>query len=89
MTKPCLTCGTRHNEPGPYCRPHYLERQRARNNARKGLYGGTWRATSKRARKAQPWCSVCGKTYRLSLDHEHGQVECQSCNSSHRREPNA
>ena len=59
--------------------------QRERN-ARRTQYAGTWRATSKAARKAQPWCSICGATDDLTLDHEHGQVECRACNSSHRRD---
>lgn len=85
MTKPCLTCGTLHNEPGSYCRAHYLARQRRRNQERKHLYGGTWRATSKRARRAQPWCTRCGNPITLTLDHETGTVECVECNSRHRR----
>lgn len=84
--KICLECDARHSEPGPRCRPHELAYQRVRNASRP-QYAGTWRATSKAARKAQPWCSVCGTPYRLTLDHEHGQVECVSCNSSHRRNP--
>lgn len=82
----CVDCSARHRVDGPRCRPCYLAHQRARNAARP-QYAGTWRATSKAARKAQPWCSVCGTPYRLSLDHEHAQVECQPCNSSHRRNP--
>lgn len=87
--KICLDCGGRHNEPGPRCRPHYLARQRARNQKpeRQALYGGAHRARSRAARQAQPWCSNCGSLIRTSWDHEHGQVECQSCNSSHRRNP--
>ena len=48
-----------------------------------------WRRLSKAAREAQPWCSFCGKTEDLTLDHvEAGKdtggylVLCRSCNSS-------
>lgn len=82
--RPCLDCGTRTSRTRcPSCESI---RNRARN-ARRPQYAGTWRATSKAARKAQPWCSVCGTTVNLSLDHEHGQVECVPCNSRHRRNP--
>jgi len=86
MTKLCLDCTARHRQPGPRCQPCEQAHQKARNAART-QYAGTWRATSRRARKAQPWCSLCGTTADLTLDHEHGQVECRSCNSSHRRNP--
>lgn len=85
--KLCVECSTRHREPGPRCRSHELAHQRARNAARRHLYGGTWAATSRRARRAQPWCSICGTPGALTLDHEHRQVECQTCNSKHRRDP--
>jgi DNA-directed RNA polymerase subunit RPC12/RpoP len=84
--KICADCSARHREPGPRCRPHELAHQRARNAART-QYAGRWAATSRRARRTQPWCSICGTPLKLSLDHEHGQVECQTCNSSHRRNP--
>lgn len=84
--KPCLDCGVPTRNPGGRCRPHELEHQRRRNQKRT-QYQGTWPATSRRARRAQPWCSICGTTQDLTLDHEHGQVECRSCNSSHRRNP--
>ena len=82
--RPCLTCGTLTRNPGSRCRPCEQAHQRTRNQTRT-QYTGTWQATSRRARKAQPWCSICGATSDLTLDHEHGQVECRSCNSSHRR----
>lgn len=68
------------------CRRCELDHQRARN-ATRPQYAGSWYATSRRARKAQPWCSICGTNADLTLDHEHGQVECRECNSRHRRNP--
>lgn len=85
--KLCIECSTRHREPGPRCRTHELAHQKARNAARRHLYGGTWAATSRRARKAVGSCALCGARRDLTLDHEHGQVECRSCNSKHRRNP--
>lgn len=79
----CLDCPARtRSSRCPRCE---AERNRRRNQQRT-QYAGTWRATSKRARKAQPWCSICGTPFDLTLDHEHGQVECRSHNSSHRRD---
>ena len=60
-------------------------------------YGVEWQALSRRARRMQPWCSTCGATEDLTVDHlvplaETGtavrptladiQVLCRSCNSS-------
>lgn len=80
--KHCLDCGLlAQSTRCPSCE---RDRQRRRNQERT-QYQGTWRTTSKRARQAQPWCSLCGTTADLTLDHEHGQVECRRCNSGHRR----
>lgn len=84
--RPCLDCGARTRNPGSRCRRCELDHQRARNAARP-QYAGSWYATSRRARIAQPWCSICGTNADLTLDHEHGQVECRECNSRHRRNP--
>lgn len=82
--RPCLTCGTLTRNPTSRCRPCQQAHDQARN-ARRPQYAGTWKTTSKKARQEQPWCSLCGTTQNLTLDHEHGQVECKSCNASHRR----
>jgi 5-methylcytosine-specific restriction protein A len=84
--RPCLDCGALTRNPAGRCRPHELAHQKARNEKRRHLYGGTWQARSRAARKTQPWCSLCGTPYDLTLDHEHGQVECRACNASHRRD---
>lgn len=93
--RPCLglpdhPCGALTRNPAGRCRPCEQAHQRARNRRRHELYGGPWQATSRRARAEQPWCSICGRgadEVQLALDHEHGQVECVPCNSSHRRNP--
>lgn len=81
----CADCGGRHREDGARCRPCSLAHQRARNATRAAYYDATHRRHSRQARRAQPWCSICGGKLNLTWDHEHGQVECRSCNSSHRR----
>lgn len=80
----CLDCGDTYRVGNSRCRPCELVKQR-RRNAQRTQYQGGWSRTSTAARRAQPWCSVCGTRTDLTLDHEHGQVECRSCNSSHRR----
>lgn len=82
---PCIDCGARTRNPGGRCRPCYLKHEKARNEARRALYGGSWAKTSRAARRAQPCCVLCGSPFDLTLDHEHRQVECRSCNSSHRK----
>lgn len=85
MNRPCLDCPA-YTAKGPRCPTCEAKRQRARNERRKPLYGGSWYATSRRMRKAQPWCSICGSTEALTVDHEHGRVECRECNSRHRKD---
>jgi hypothetical protein len=91
--KPCLglpgyPCGVLTRNPKGRCRPCQQAHDRKRNRDRT-QYQGDWQATSRKARKAQPWCTVCGTTEQLSLDHETGTVQCVPCNSSHRRNVDA
>lgn len=51
-------------------------------------YDGEWQRMSREARRAQPWCTICGDTDDLVLDHvipgshEGGlMVLCRLCNS--------
>jgi hypothetical protein len=84
---PDQPCGVRYRHSSPDVRRcaecEYLY-HRARNAVRPE-YMGDWRVTSRRAREAQPWCSACGTTTDLTLDHETGQVQCRVCNSRHSR----
>lgn len=84
--RPCIEadCGNLHRNAGPRCGPHERAWQKQRNASRP-QYAGNWKTTSKKAREEQPFCSVCGTPYQLTLDHETGTVQCKSCNSSHRR----
>ena len=57
---------------------------------RPDLHTYTWRKLSKQLREDQPWCSICGKTDDLSVDHVGGgrglggplRVVCRGCNST-------
>lgn len=82
---PGTPCVERTRSPGGRCRLCEQEFQRRRNKTRL-LYQGSHKRHSIAQRKAQPWCSICGTTVDLCWDHEHGQVECRPCNSSHRRD---
>lgn len=89
--KPCLQCAV--PTDGTYCLGCRRARDRDRNKQRL-QYAGAWPAT-RRAAYPPPGspCPICSvpmirsQTARngMTLDHEHAQVECRSCNSSHRR----
>lgn len=101
MTRvPCLTCGTP-TADGPRCPPCEAPRRRARDaqraKARPELRTWRWRRLSERARERQPFCTQCGATSNLQLDHVvsvaaggpafphldgvEAQVLCRSCNA--------
>ena len=65
--KPCLTCG----EPSDRsrCPEHRLDDHP--NRDRKHLHNNTtrWKKLSRRLRRMQPWCSTCGATDDLTVDH--------------------
>jgi hypothetical protein len=68
------------------CTEHERQRQQQRNAdpERRERYGGTWQSESAALRAAQPWCSSCGLTVDLTVDHgPEGQrtVLCRSCHS--------
>lgn len=74
----CLRC-TRLTSRASYCA--------ACKSARDKVYGHGWRQLSKAARQAQPWCSECGSTEDLTLDHitprslaDGVAVLCRRCN---------
>ena len=64
---PCLECG----EPtdGPRCPDHTIDRTDDKASARDRGYDTAWDRLSKRARRLQPWCTDCGATDDLQLDH--------------------
>lgn len=67
LNRPCAGCG----EPGPetYCRDcRPPEAPKARSSTERG-YDTQHQKLSRRARKLQPWCTGCGATEDLQLDH--------------------
>lgn len=81
--RPCLEPGCPNLTRTTRCPACESRHQSARNRARP-QYAGSWPRLSRQARKSQPWCTRCGATADLTLDHETGTVECRSCNASHR-----
>lgn len=70
----CPTCGAPHDRDArcPDCQPpatdhRAIEARRGSRDARG--YDRAWRALSLRARRAQPFCSDCGATEKLTVDH--------------------
>lgn len=65
--RPCITCG----EPTPtgsHCPEHQPHRTHTRSASARG-YDAAWQRLSKRARRAQPFCTDCGATTDLTADH--------------------
>lgn len=79
MNKPCRSCGTP-TTTGSRCRQCETELVRRTNRARtvrvekkraprsRG-YDQAWRRLSEHMRRQQPWCTDCGATDDLQLDH--------------------
>jgi hypothetical protein len=63
--QPCLVCG----EPsqGSRCPEHTARDQRT--NHRRDTKKAAWIKLSERARKLQPFCSICGSRTNLQADH--------------------
>lgn len=100
--QPCLTC-RKPTTNGARCARCLAGYQAKRNQQRElvgsrlprnwSAYGRSWKARRAVAIAAQPWCSECGATEDLTLDHarpvskggtarDGGQVLCRKCNSS-------
>lgn len=62
--RPCLTCGS--PCAGPRCPEHTTT---AKGTARQRGYDAAWDRLSKRARRLQPFCEVCGAVEDLQTDH--------------------
>ena len=68
----CLTCGDLSNNS--YCEQHFPEVRKAqrgkpKHTAQQRGYDSRWARLSRKARKLQPFCSDCGATEDLQLDH--------------------
>jgi 5-methylcytosine-specific restriction protein A len=100
--KPCLDCGQTCRGPRcPQCRSAKARAVRALDGPGPSTtaigYDAAWRRLSLRARREQPWCSHCGTSDDLTLDHspeawvahiegrtitpDMVQVLCRSCNA--------
>lgn len=73
----CLSCNRL--TTGTRCPPCTAERRK--------VYGPEWQRLSRDARAAQPWCSICGSTEDLTVDHVEPrslaagvQTLCRRCN---------
>lgn len=72
LPRPCNALGChRTTTSGRFCAEHRkaYERNRVRPNAAQRGYDSTWRQARQAAIQAQPFCSVCGSTERLEVDH--------------------
>ena len=84
--RPCLDCNQPTNN-GTRC-PRCQQTLNARRWARRTHYHGNWRKTSRDLRAQQPYCSQCGATQDLTVDHitprtttDGLDVLCRTCNS--------
>ncbi len=73
--RPCLTHGCPTLVERGYCTAH-------RTTTTQRGYDYQWQKVSKAARAAQPWCSTCGRTDDLTVDHTTDAVYCRSCHRS-------
>lgn len=94
---PCIDCGT----PSPTTRCPEHTKPDLRGTATQRGYDSTWAALSRRARRAQPFCTDCGARDDLTVDHspeawarknaglvirlQDVDVCCRSCNSKRGR----
>lgn len=90
--KPCLQCG----EPSTdsRCTTHQLPKKGRRHDTH--LNKTRWKKLSRKLRSIQPWCSTCGATDDLTVDHrkpiathpelayalDNLDVLCRSCNGA-------
>ncbi len=92
--RPCRQCGELITA-GSYCTEH-TPKHSGSPNVSHPAYGNPtrWKRLSKRLRRIQPWCSTCGSTEQLTIDHltpvarggapydlDNLDVLCRPCNS--------
>ena len=92
LPRPCVDCGVVVRATRCEVCARVKERNRIRREQRG--YDAAWRKLSRLMRANQPWCSKCGSTRDLTLDHiislanggtnspANAQVLCRKCNSS-------
>jgi 5-methylcytosine-specific restriction enzyme A len=95
VPRPCVVCGalTVGSSKCEACRPADYRRWRigrpSHRPSRSVGYSTAWSRLSRRARRAQPWCTDCGATTDLTADHlvwparslVDVAVRCRRCNS--------
>ena len=69
LRRPCLTCGELADPGSAYCPEHRPVKRDERPTASARGYDAAWQRLSEKARKAQPFCSVCNTTEDLTVDH--------------------
>lgn len=86
MRKPCLTAGCPNlTAGGTRCLTCEQRRQHTRN-ATRTWYQGDWPKLRAQQLARQPWCSRCGATTDLTVDHVNNRDDteldtlCRSCN---------
>lgn len=67
MMRPCLHPGCGEPTDNTRCPEHTTHK--AKPSARARGYDAAWDRLSRKARKLQPWCTDCGATEDLQLDH--------------------
>jgi 5-methylcytosine-specific restriction endonuclease McrA len=96
LPRPCKDCGTiaRAARCDECDRKYKRIKEATRPSRAQRGYDYQWRKISKALRQEQPWCSACGKTTDLTVDHiqpladggltvrSNLQVLCRGCNSS-------
>lgn len=93
--KPCTNCGVL-IKGAAQCAKCKTTPRGTRLSASQRGYNSEWRKVSRLMRQAQPWCSFCGLTFDLTVDHilplsmggtnetSNLRVLCRSCNSARR-----
>lgn len=76
----CIEPGCPNLSPGTRCPEHERQRQRQRNaQPGRAKYDSAWARHSRDRRAEQPWCSECGTSADLTLDHPTDDVYCRPC----------
>lgn len=92
ILRECLAAGCRELIPLSMsrCPVHERARERVRGTPSARGYGKQWQRRSLRERAEHPWCTLCGSTEDLTLDHvingvaDQTMVLCRSCNTTKR-----
>ncbi len=87
LRRPCLDCGALTS--ATRCPSCTRRREAKRGTPTQRGYDAEWARLSRRVRAEQPWCSRCGRTDDLTVDHivpgslDGGlRVLCRSCHGA-------